>query len=251
MAKKTIDPKAAKQQSVITAVINLIAPSVDAEGRKQTNANRIITAAQYAPTYKIENGKFVIDKEASCKMPSKVTIDGETISLNPNQYKAIRNSIALHCDFCSKVVCIYNHTGKPFPITYMVYYVLGKQSHRTSFFESGIKSFGILEDSNGVKRTLSLADFLAITTITVAYSRYNGNKGVDADLLHGIVKYYAETGISAESFIDDVLPHVKKNNSEGCEQTYQFCMEATRKAGLIVEEEAPEEVAALAETMAQ
>ena len=236
---KTIDPKAAMQQSVITAVINLIAPSVDAEGRKQSNANRIITAAQYAPTYKIENGKYVIDKEASCKMPSKVTIDGKTISLNLSQYKAIRDAIALHCDICAKVVAIYNHIGRAYPITYLVYHAISKQAHRKEFYDAGIKTIAPLSDT------------LNIAAIAMAYSAYNGNKDVDGDLLHGIVKYYQETGIEADAFIDDVLPHVKKNNAEGCQQTYQFCMDATKAAGLIVEEEAPEEVAALAETMAQ
>lgn len=235
MKKKVISEKEAAKQQVINAIINLIAPSVDAEGRKQSNANRIITAAQYAPSYKIEGSNYVIDKEASCKMPSKVTIDGKTISLNLSQYKEIRASIALHCNICAKVVAIYNHIGRAYPITYLVYHAINKQAHRKEFYDAGIKTIAPLSDT------------LNIAAIATAYSRYNGNKGVDGDLLHGIVKYYAETGISAESFIDDVLPHVKKNNSEGCEQTFNFCMEATKAAGLIVEDEAP----AMAEVVAQ
>ena len=235
MKKKVISEKEAAKQQVINAVICTIAPSVDAEGRKQSNANRIITASAYAPSYKIENGKFVIDKDATAKLPSKVTIDGKTISLNLSQYKNIREAIALHCDICSKVVCIYNHIGRAYPITYLVYHAISKQAHRKEFYD------------NGIKNIAPLSDTLNIAAIATAYSRYNGNKGVDGDLLHGIVKYYGETGISAESFIDDVLPHVKKNNSEGCIQTYQFCMEATKDAGLIVEDEAP----AMAEAMAQ
>ena len=233
--KKVISEKEAAKQQVINAIINLIAPSVDAEGRKQSNANRIITAAQYAPSYKIEGSNYVIDKDATAKLPSKVTIDGKTISLNLSQYKEIRASVALHCNICAKVVAIYNHIGRAYPITYLVYHAINKQAHRKEFYD------------NGIKNIAPLSDTLNIAAIATAYSRYNGNKGVDGDLLHGIVKYYAETGISAESFIDDVLPHVKKNNSEGCIQTYQFCMEATKAAGLIVEDEAP----AMAEVVAQ
>lgn len=102
-----------------------------------------------------------------------------------------------HKEICKKIVQVSDdfkdENGKPFPICYIVYFMVGKNAHRLPVFEAGYTKC----DEKKARRIISWA---------LAFAKKMGNPKLARNdrVLHALTKYYERVGNKTSDFTDKI-----------------------------------------------
>lgn len=102
-----------------------------------------------------------------------------------------------HHEICKKLVEVSDdykdENGKPFPITYLVYFMVGKNAHRISVFENGYTKC----NEKKARRIISWAE---------RFAKKMGNPKLSRNdrVLHVLTKYYEKVGEKTSDFTDKI-----------------------------------------------
>lgn len=130
---------------------------------------------------------------AATKLPSKY---------NLNQNKAAKESFNLHKEICSSLVEISEKYNVP--CCYCIYFMVGKDAHKIVTFNKGYKKLNVEKGE-------------AIIRMAQAYAKKCDFKANDA-AYHAFTTYYEQGNTDADNFINNVLPTLSVNSSNGFQQ---------------------------------
>lgn len=101
------------------------------------------------------------------------------------QYKEMR---LLHIDICKKLVALSDKYGG-YPITYLVYFAIGKNAHRVPVFAHGYEHID-------EKKAETILSWLKI------FAKHNGNEKLfrNANLAHILCRYYDKYSTKTKDF---------------------------------------------------
>lgn len=101
------------------------------------------------------------------------------------QYKDMR---ALHIDICKKLVALSQKYGN-YPLTYLVYFAIGKNAHRIPVFAHGYEKFD-------EKKAETILSWLKI------FAKHNKNEKLfkNANLAHVLCRYYDKYSTKTKDF---------------------------------------------------
>lgn len=123
----------------------------------------------------------------------------------PNWFKLPQNNEkrALHIEVCKKLV-EYSDANGNYPITYLVYFGVGKNAHRLPTFLGGYSNF----DEKKVKKIFSWLKLFA---------KHNGNKKLfrNPNLAHALCRFYDKYSKKTEDFkaaLEKYEPNPKVEN---------------------------------------
>lgn len=162
---------------------------------KNTLENRIRTIA------KTDSGK-------GCGMDKWFTLP---------QYKEMRQ---LHIDICKKLVALSDKYGG-YPITYLVYFAVGKNAHRVPVFAHGYENIN-------EKKAETILKWLKM------FAEHNGNEKLfrNADLAHALCRYYDKYSTKTEDFkalLEKYEPNPKVTNFKSVVEGLGIAKEPSEK----------------------
>ena len=99
-----------------------------------------------------------------------------------------REKKALHVNICKKLAELSDKNGG-YPITYLVYFAVGKSAHRTHIFEGGYETFN-------EKKAKTILSWLK------AFAKYNGNDKLvrNANIAHALCAFYEQISSKPKDF---------------------------------------------------
>lgn len=121
--------------------------------------------------------------------------DGKMIARKLCTPKA-KEKKAAHQAVCKKLVELSDKNGQ-YPITYLVYFSVGKNAHRTNILEDGYSKID-------VKKATTILNWLKM----VASANKNGTLFRNTNLSHALCKYYDTISKKTTDF-EKVLPKIK------------------------------------------
>ena len=123
----------------------------------------------------------------------------------PNKFNLPQNkeNRLLHIDICKKLVALADAHGG-YPITYLVYFAIGKNAHRTPTFESGYTKI----DEKKAETIFKWLDLFA---------KHNKNAKLarNPNLAHALCRFYDKYSKSTKDFkaaLSDYEPNPKVDN---------------------------------------